>query len=63
MTVSQLDAVLDSAVCNFSDRINALYKEGSHEPVSEHDIYELARQTGYTLDEFRKAIVKYLEER
>lgn len=61
MTVSQLDTALTKVLQDFSEGIRANYEEGSNEPVTEHDINELARQTFYTLDEFRKEIVKYLE--
>ena len=62
MTVSQLDTALTKALQDFSEEIRANYEEGSNEPVTENDINELARQTFYTLDEFRKEIVKYLAQ-
>ena len=62
MTVSQLDTALTKVLQDFSEEISANYVEGSNEPVTEHDINELARQTFYTLDEFRKEIVKYLAQ-
>lgn len=63
MTENQLNTALNEALENYSKEIRSIYKEGSREQATEHDINELARQTFYVLDEFRKAIVKYLEER
>lgn len=62
MTVSQLDANLEKILNDFSEEIRSNYHDGSTEPTTEHDINEFARQTFYTLNEFRKEIVKYLNE-
>lgn len=62
MTVSQLDTDLKKILDDFSNEICSNYKEGSSKPVAEHDINELARQTFYIMNEFRKEIVKYLGE-
>lgn len=62
MTVSQLDADLKKILDDFSNEIRSNYQEGSSKPVTEHDINELARQTFYIMNEFRKEIVKYLGE-
>ncbi len=62
MTISELNSFLEKAMDDFSSGIRTNYDEGSANPVTEHDINELARQTFYTLDEFRKKIVQYLEE-
>lgn len=62
MTIDELNRVLEKAVNDFSDGIHPNYPEGSSKPVTEHDINELARQTFYAMDEFRKNVVKYLKE-
>ena len=63
MTNSQLDSELTKALQVFSNEIRSMYEEASNEPATKNDINELARQTFYTLDEFRKSILKYLDER
>lgn len=63
MTNSELNSELDKALESFKAEIQSRYAEGSSNPATEHDINELARQTFYTLDEFRKSILKYLDER
>lgn len=67
MTVSQLDANLEKILNDFSEEIrsnyhDSNYHDGSTEPITEHDINEFARQTFYAMNEFRKEIVKYLNE-
>ena len=62
MNINKLDQQLTDIVNTYSDNVRSLYKEGSHEPATEHDINELARQTFYALDEFRKNIINYLKE-
>ena len=62
MTVSELNSALEKIINDFSSEMRSNYKEGSNEPVTEHDINELARQTFYAMDAFRKKIVMYLEE-
>lgn len=62
MTVSRLDTDLKKILDDFSNEIRSNYQEDSSKPVTEHDINELARQTFYIMNEFRKEIVKYLGE-
>ena len=47
MTESQLNTALNEALENYSKEIRSIYKEGSREQATEHDINELARQTFY----------------
>lgn len=62
MDTRELDKKL-MEICNeFSEKVRSVYREGSKVPATEHDINELARQTFYALDEFRKAIVKQLSD-
>ena len=62
MTVSQLNTNLEKILNDFSEGIRSNYHDGSTEPITEHDINEFARQTFYAMNEFRKEIVKYLNE-
>lgn len=62
MSAKDLDRKLNQILIDYSDEIRNKYKEGGSEPVSESDINELARQTFYVLDEFRKQIVNYLNQ-
>ncbi|MDF2608949.1 MAG: hypothetical protein K0R92_423 [Lachnospiraceae bacterium] len=63
MTTKELDKLLNDSLIDYSNEIRSCYKEGSKEPATEGDIVELARQTFYTMDEFRKNIIKYLESK
>ncbi|BCK01643.1 hypothetical protein [Anaerocolumna chitinilytica] len=63
MTTKELDKLLNDSLIAYSSEIRSCYKEGGKEPVNEGDIVELARQTFYTMDEFRKNIIKYLESK
>ena len=62
MKIDVLDKKLNSAIKSFSDDIQSKYREGSKEPATYDDLNELARQTSYALDEFRKCIVEYLKK-
>ena len=62
MNVNQLDDKLNQAITSFSSEIANVYKEGSRSGATESDISELARQTTYVLDDFRKIIVAYLKD-
>ena len=62
MNIKDLDNKLISVLQEYSERMRTSYKEDSNTPIAEADIAEYARQTFYTLDDFRKAIIEFLKE-
>lgn len=63
MSISELEKTLDEALKAFSEEMHLQYSEGSQKPATEADIHEVARQTFYTLDLFKQAIIRFEEER
>ena len=62
MNIDNLDQKLSDILQEYSKRMRVYYKEDSKIPATEADIAEYARQTFYTLDDFRKAIIEFLKE-
>ena len=63
MHTHELDKALSGIAGDFATEAKAMLPEGSSNPVTSGDLSELARQVFYALDEYRKAIVKALDER
>ena len=61
MNIEQLNKNLEKVTLLFSEGIRSQFKEGSQNPATESDINELARQTFYALEDFRKYIIEYLK--
>lgn len=61
MTINELEKKLDKALDDFSSEIRSEYDDYSKTPANSGDIATIARQTFYTLDEFKKEIIKYLK--
>ncbi len=63
MSTNDLKKELDKALTDFSEEIHGKYAEGSKTPATEGDINELGRQTFYVLDQFKDALIKYLNSK
>lgn len=61
MNISSLESKLNKSIDTFVDEIKLQYPEGSSESVTADDINQLARQTCYVLDDFKKAILEFLK--
>lgn len=61
MDINSLDKKLDKALTDFSEEIRLNYRDGDKTPATNGDVSELARQTFYALDTFRKEIIVYLK--
>lgn len=63
MSISELEKNLDEALKAFSEEMHLQYLESSQRPATEADIHEIARQIFYTLDDFKKAIIRFEKAR
>lgn len=63
MSIFELEKTLDEALKAFSEEMHLQYAESSQKPATEADLHEVARQAFYTLNEFKKAIVRFEKER
>ena len=61
MNISSLESKLNKSIDTLVDEIKLQYPEGSSESVTADDINQLARQTCYVLDDFKKAILEFLK--
>lgn len=61
MKISELEKNLDKVLNDFSSEIRSEYDDYSKTPANNGDIATVARQTFYTLNEFKKEIIKYLK--
>ncbi len=61
MDIKTLEEKLDKAINDFSDEIRSEYDDYDKTPANYGDIATVARQTFYTLNEFKKEIIEYLK--
>lgn len=61
MTKTDLDEKLVKALDSFSKELSKEYNEQSKEPATYADIATLAMKTHALFDDFRQAILKYLD--
>ncbi len=61
MDINTLEKNLDKALDDFSHEISSEFDDYSKTPAVGGDIATVARQTFYTLNEFKKEIIKYLK--
>ncbi|EDS77568.1 hypothetical protein CBC_A0930 [Clostridium botulinum C str. Eklund] len=63
MNINKLDELLQESLKNFSLEAHShVANKNPEEPLNEYDYDELARQTFYVMDDFRKSIVQYLKD-
>lgn len=63
MRIHELDRTLSQITEDFATETKMLFPEGSSNPVTSGDLSELARQVFYALDEYKKAIIKALNDK
>lgn len=63
MQISELDRILSQIAEDFATETKMLSPEGNSEPVTSGDLSELSRQVFYALNEYKKAIVKALNDK
>lgn len=62
MTKLELEQALNTAVENFRADVTSTFNDAySKEPVTQADMVELSKQTFYALEEFKNALLKYLD--
>ena len=61
MTKNMLNEKLVNALSNFSRELSKEYDEQSTEPATHSDIATLSIKTHALFDDFRKAIIEYLD--
>lgn len=61
--ISELDRILSQIAEDFATETKMLFPEGNSEPVTSGDLSELSRQVFYALNEYKKAIVKALNDK
>lgn len=62
MDKQELNRMLSKIASDFASDTRSLFPEGSTEPATIGDLTELARQTFYALDAYRKSIIMYLND-
>lgn len=61
MTKDEFKKSLSEALENFRADTQSSFDEMSNEPATKGDIADLAKMTFYALNDFRNALIKYLE--
>lgn len=61
MTKAQLNDKLTNTLVLFSEEIKSKYNEFDQTPATKADVAEVARQAFYALNDFKNAIIEYLD--
>lgn len=61
LNITKLEEQLTAAIDEFANEVKFNRETGS-EPVTHHDLEELGRQTFYTLERFKTAIIECLKQ-
>ena len=62
MTINELDNKLTDSLNKFSETIRATYEEADRTSATKDDIHNLARETFYLMNDFKKEIISYLKQ-
>ncbi|TWH49629.1 hypothetical protein [Sporomusa sp. KB1] len=62
MRTNDLNQKLLKALDDYKENTDSLLDASESNPIRECDVHDFAKQVFYTLDDFRKHIVEYLEK-